>query len=61
MAEIYISKTLDDKLLEIRKYLKEHGIDASSDDILDAAIILARRMGAGNWSFVCEFRNRDKE
>lgn len=58
MTEIYISITLDNKLSEIKKYLKKHGIDASSDDVFDAAITLAKRMGAGNWSFVCELKHR---
>lgn len=58
MTEIYISNALDDKISNIKKYLKKRGIDASSDEILEAAIRLARRMGAGDWSFVCELKAR---
>ena len=60
MTEIYISKILDDNVSDIKKHLKKHGIDASSDEILDAAITLTRRLGAGDWTFVCEFREKER-
>ena len=60
MTEIYISKILDDNVSDIKKYLKKHGIDASSDDILKASLKLTRRLGAGNWTFVCYFRGEDR-
>lgn len=60
MTEIYISKILDDKVSDIKKHLKKHGIDASSDEILDAAITLTRRLGAGDWTFVCYFWQEER-
>ena len=61
MTEIYISKALDDKVSDIKKYLKKHDIDVSSEEILDAAITLAKRLGAGDWTFVCELKHRREE
>ena len=40
---------------KIRKYLKSKGIKATEDEIIDAAIRIARRFGE-EWSFVCEFK-----
>jgi hypothetical protein len=40
----------------IQKYLKRKGIEATEDEIIEAAIGIARRLGAGDWTFVCEFQ-----
>ena len=52
---------LDTELKAIERYLKEHGVRATREEIVMSAIILTRRMGAGDYSFVCEFRNREKQ
>ncbi len=57
MTEIEID-TIEDKLKDIKKYLKKHGIEVTYVEILEVAIRLARRMGAGDWSFVCELKAR---
>ena len=56
-----VSLWLATELKVIERYLKEHGVMATREEIVMSAIILARRMGAGYWSFCCEFRNREKE
>ena len=61
MTEINITPRysgLEDKLLDISTYLNEHGIEASDVEILEAAITLAKRLGAGNWSIMCELKHR---
>ena len=60
MTDINIDK-IEYKLLKIEKYLEEHDIEANYVDILDASLDLAKRMGAGNWSFVCELKHRREE
>lgn len=49
-----------DEVMKIYDYLKEHDVDVTGADIVEAALTLAKRMGAGNWSFVCELRNKKK-
>lgn len=59
MNEIDISRIKDD-LDDIQAYLTEHDVGASYLQILEASLTLAKRMGAGNWSFVCELKHRKK-
>ena len=43
---------------DLSAYLKKKGITATDSEIVMAAIKLARQLGAGNWSFVCELKER---
>ena len=54
LAEVEVIR----KIRQIDTYLEEHGVRVSDSEIVDAAITLAKRMGAGNWSFVCELKHR---
>ena len=47
-------------LREVQDYLKERGIKVSEVAIVDAAITIARRLGAGDYTFVCEFEEDRK-
>ena len=47
-----------DEIMQLYDYLAEHDVHVSGADIVEAALILAKRMGAGNWSFVCEMKHR---
>jgi len=60
MTEIDISR-IEDELDVIQAYLVEHDVGASYVQILEAALVLAKRMGAGKWSFVCELKHRREE
>jgi hypothetical protein len=44
-----------DKVKEVQHYLAERGIKASEVAIIDAAITIARRLGAGDHTFELEF------
>jgi hypothetical protein len=46
------------KLREVQEYLSKRGIRVSEVAIIDAAITIARRLGAGDYTFVCEFEER---
>jgi uncharacterized protein with GYD domain len=48
------------RVKEIQGYLKEHGIKVSETAIVNAAIDLACRLGAGKYTFVCEFEGERK-
>jgi hypothetical protein len=43
-----------DKVKEVREYLKKKGFNVAETTIIDMAIDLARRLGAGDWTFACE-------
>ena len=58
--EVWLDKETADEIKKIEKYLKEHKVVASRTEIVNAAIILARRLGAGDWTFACHFNLRDK-
>ena len=60
MSEIDIS-LIEDELDDIQAYLAEHDVGASYVQILEVALVLAKRLGAGNWSFVCELKHRKEE
>ena len=49
------------KVQEVQQYLSERGINVSEVAIVDAAINLARRLGAGNYTFECEFEERKEK
>ena len=44
-----------EKVKEIQDYLAEYGIVISEVAIVNAAIDIAKRLGADKWTFVCEF------
>ena len=46
------------RIQEVQNYLREQGIKASEVAIINAAIDIARRLGAGDYTFVCEFEER---
>jgi hypothetical protein len=48
------------KVQEVQHYLAERGIKASEVAIVNAAIDIARRVGAGDYTFVCEFGEKEK-
>ena len=49
------------EIVRIYDYLKDHDVNVTSADIVEAAIKLAKRLGAGYWTFVCELQERDME
>ena len=57
-AEIWVDVGAIKELRQVDSYLEEHGIFATNGEIIEAAITLAKPMGVGNWSFVCELRHR---
>lgn len=52
---------MNDKVEEIQNYLRTKGIRVSETAIVDMAIDLARRLGAGDWTFVCEAEARKEK
>ena len=56
-----------EKVKEVQDYLAEYGIEVSEVAIINAAVDIAKRLGADKWTFVCEFvgnpkrRGRKKE
>ena len=60
-SKIELDKNVVKELKELSRYLKKKGITATDSDIVMTAIKLARRLGAENWSFVCEFKNRKRK
>lgn len=49
------------KVREVQDYLRARGIEVSETTIVNAAIDIARRLGAGDDSFVCEFEDKKNE
>lgn len=49
------------KVKEVQDYLKEKGIKVSEVAIINSAIDIARRLGAGNYTFVWEFEEKEKK
>lgn len=47
---------MNKEVKNIQKYLKSKGIEATEDEIIEAAIRIATRLGAGDWTFACEFQ-----
>jgi hypothetical protein len=52
---------MNDKVEEIQNYLRTKGIRVSETAIVDMAIDLARRLGAGDWTFACEAEARKEK
>jgi hypothetical protein len=50
-----------DKVKEVQEYLKKKGFKVAETAIIDMAIDLARRLGAGNWTFACEAEAREEK
>ena len=44
-----------EKVKEIQDYLAEYNIVVSEVAITNAAVNIAKRLGADKWTFVCEF------
>jgi len=44
------------EIANIKEYLQKKGVFATEADIVLAAIRIAKRLGAGNWTFVCELK-----
>jgi hypothetical protein len=51
---------MEDKVKEVQKYLEKHGIIVTETSIVNTAIDITRRLGAGDWTFVCEFEKEKK-
>ena len=49
------------EIVELQTYLEEKGVKATYDEIVMAAIKLAKRLGADKWSFVCELKKKKEE
>lgn len=49
------------KVEEVQRYLEAHGITVSETAIVDAAIDIACRLGAGKYTFVCEFERNGEQ
>lgn len=47
-----------EKVKEIQDYLEKKGVLVTETTIVDMAIDLARRLGAGDWTFACEAEMR---
>lgn len=52
---------MQEKVKEVQEYLKKHGIIVAETSIINAAIDLTRRLGAGDWTFVCEFEKKEEK
>lgn len=44
----------------IKEYLKKEGVEATESEIVGAAIRVTRRLGAGDWTFVCELMDGEE-
>ncbi len=52
---------VNSELEKVQKYLKSKRIFASKAEIILTAIAVARRLGAGDWTFACAFRHRGEQ
>lgn len=52
---------MDEKIKEIQDYLDTKGYAVAETTIVDMAVDLARRLGAGNWTFACEAKARKEK
>jgi ABC-type uncharacterized transport system substrate-binding protein len=52
---------MENKVKEVQEYLHKKGIDVTETSIVNAAIDITRRLGAGDWTFVCEFKEEGKK
>jgi hypothetical protein len=51
---------MNEKIKEIQEYLEKKGFLVAETTIVDMAIDLARRLGAGDWTFACEAEMREE-
>ncbi|MEA1957585.1 MAG: hypothetical protein U9N01_04440 [Euryarchaeota archaeon] len=49
------------KVREVQDYLHARGIDVAETAIVNLAIELVERLGAGKYTFACEFELEQKE
>lgn len=52
---------MDEKVKEIQKYLETKGYVVAETSIVDMAMDLALRLGAGYWTFACEAKARKEK
>jgi hypothetical protein len=52
---------MSEKVKEVQNYLKTKGYAVAETTIIDMAIDLARRLGAGDWTFACEAKARKEK
>lgn len=57
--EIEIRQQMRKELEEIQNYLAEKDIHVAQAEIVLAAIEITKRLGAGFWTFACEFRKEE--
>ena len=48
------------EIRRILKYLNKHGVYPTPSAVIDASIKLTRRLGAGDWTFVCYMRGEER-
>lgn len=48
---------MNDTVKEVQDYLEQKGIIVAETTIVNAAIDLVRRLGAGDYTFFCELKN----
>ena len=58
--KIEVDENAAKELKELSMYLKKKGITATDSEIIMAAIMLAKRLGADKWTFVCYFKQERK-
>ena len=56
-----LDKNTAKEVKDLSSYLKKKGITATDSEIVMVAIKLARQLGAGDWSFVCELGERKRQ
>ena len=52
---------MDNKVKEVQDYLETKGFEVTETSIVDMAIDLAMRLGAGYWTFACEAQARKEK
>ena len=52
---------MKNKVREVQEYLKKRGIIVAETTIVNTAIELVERLGAGKYTFACEFEPEQKE
>ena len=60
MEETKIAVSGIEGLKEVKAYLHQHGINVDDKNILEATIKLTRQLGAEDWTFVCFFRQEER-
>lgn len=52
-----------DTIVELRRiidYLHIHGVNVTASELISSSLKLTRRLGAGDWTFVCHFREEER-